>query len=233
MATVETTGRPLSGAPPATAETVMGPATQVQVADPAPLGLAAFALTTMVLSAINAGWVGAINEPIVLGLAAAYGGTAQLLAGMWAFKRGNTFAATAFTSYGAFWISFWLIVQFFVPMVIASTAKSLPGASAATITAAAGEHLNVILGLYLFMWGVFTAYMFIASLAGAKAVQVVFLLLTLTFFALAIGKWNASDSWTHIGGFLGILTAVAAFYTSFADVANATFKRTVLPTGAP
>lgn len=234
MATMETTGRPLSGAVPATAETVMGPATTVTIADPAPLGLAAFALTTMVLSAINVGWVGAVNEPIVLGLAVAYGGTAQLLAGMWAFRRGNTFAATAFSSYGAFWLSFWLIVQYFVPMVIANTAKALgPGATTAQITAAAGEHLNVILGLYLFMWGVFTAYMFIASLAGAKAVQVVFILLTVTFFALAIGKWNASDTWTHIGGFLGILTACAAFYTSFADVANATFKRTVLPTGAP
>lgn len=232
MATMETTGRPMSGAVPVTAEAA--PTAAATVADPAPLGLAAFALTTMVLSAINAGWVGAVNEPIVLGLAVAYGGTAQLLAGMWAFKRGNTFAATAFSSYGAFWLSFWLIVQYFVPMVIANTAKALgPGATTAQITAAAGEHLNVILGLYLFMWGVFTAYMLVASLAGAKAVQVVFLLLTLTFFALAIGKWNASDSWTHIGGFLGILTAIAAFYTSFADVVNANFKRTVLPTGAP
>jgi uncharacterized protein len=233
MTTMETTGRPMSGAVPAAAEAVAQPAA-AQVADPAPLGLAAFALTTMVLSAINVGWVGAVNEPIVLGLAVAYGGTAQLLAGMWAFRRGNTFAATAFTSYGAFWLSFWLIVQYFVPMVIANTAKALgPGATTAQITAAAGEHLNVILGLYLFMWGVFTAYMLIASLAGAKAVQVVFLLLALTFFALAVGKWNASDSWTHIGGFLGILTACAAFYTSFADVVNANFKRTVLPTGAP
>lgn len=187
----------------------------------------------MCLSAINVGWVGEINLPIVLGLAAAYGGTAQLLAGMWAFKRGNTFAATAFTSYGAFWLSFWLIVQFFVPQVVASTTTAMAGASPAVVHEAVVEHLNVILGLYLFMWGIFTAYMLIASLAGAKAVQVVFFLLTITFFALAIGKWNASESWTHIGGFLGILTAVAALYTSFADVANATFKRTVLPTGAP
>ena len=234
MATMETTGRPMSGAVPTAAAETAGTTAAVTIADPAPLGLAAFALTTMVLSAINVGWVGAVNEPIVLGLAVAYGGTAQLLAGMWAFRRGNTFAATAFSSYGAFWLSFWLIVQYFVPMVIANTAKALgPGATTAQITTAAVEHLNVILGLYLFMWGVFTAYMFIASLAGAKAVQVVFLLLTLTFFALSIGKWNASDTWTHIGGFLGILTACAAFYTSFADVANATFKRTVLPTGAP
>jgi len=231
MATMETTGRPLSGAVPMTADT--SSAAAATVADPAPLGLAAFGITTMMLSAINAGWIGAINEPIVLGLAAAYGGTAQLLAGMWAFKRGNTFAATAFTSYGAFWLSFWLIVQFFAPLVAASTAKAMVGAPAATIAAATTEHLNVILGLYLFMWGIFTAYMLIASLAGAKAVQVVFFLLTLTFFALAIGKWNDSSSWQHIGGFLGVLTAVSALYTSFADVANATFKRTVLPTGAP
>ncbi|HEX3607492.1 MAG TPA: acetate uptake transporter [Candidatus Dormibacteraeota bacterium] len=231
---METTGRPLSGAVPATAETVMGPAAAVTIADPAPLGLAGFALTTMVLSAINVGWIGAINEPIVLGLAIAYGGIAQFVAGMWAFRRGNTFAATAFSSYGAFWISFWLIVQFFAPMVAANTAKALgPGATTAQIAAATADHLNVILGLYLFMWGVFTAYMLVASLAGAKAVQVVFLLLTLTFFALAMGKWDASESWQHVGGFLGVLTAIAAFYTSFADVANATFKRTVLPTGAP
>ncbi len=227
MATMETS-RPLSGA----ATGVSAPA--VEIADPAPLGLAAFALTTMVLSAINAGWIGAINEPVVLGLAIAYGGTAQLLAGMWAFRRGNTFAATAFSSYGAFWLSFWLIVQFYAPMVKTATATALgAGATSAQIAAATADHLNTILGLYLFMWGVFTAYMLIASLAGAKAVQVVFFLLTLTFFALALGKWNASDTWTHLGGFLGILTACAAFYTSFADVVNATFKRTVLPTGAP
>lgn len=228
MATIA--GRPLSGA----AADTTGTAAAVTVADPAPLGLAGFGITTMVLSAINVGWISAVDEPVVLGLAIAYGGTAQLLAGMWAFKRGNTFAATAFSSYGAFWLSFWLIVQFYVPMVIAGTAKALgPGATTAQITAAAGDHLNVILGLYLFMWGVFTAYMLVASLAGAKAVQVVFFLLTLTFFALAIGKWNASENWQHIGGFIGILTAVAALYTSFADVVNANFKRTVMPTGAP
>ena len=227
MATMQTS-RPLSGA----AAGVSAPA--VEIADPGPLGLAAFALTTMVLSAINAGWIGAVDEPIVLGLAIAYGGTAQLLAGMWAFRKGNTFAATAFSSYGAFWLSFWLIVQFYAPMVVAGTAKALgPGATATQITAEATAHLNTILGLYLFMWGVFTAYMLIASLAAARAVQVVFLLLTLTFFALAFGKWNNSADLTHIGGYLGILTACAAFYTSFAEVTNATFKRTVLPVGAP
>jgi uncharacterized protein len=234
MATMQTAGRPLSGSAPATAETVMGPATTVTIADPAPLGLAAFALTTMVLSTINAGLIPQVTEPAVLGLAIAYGGSAQLLAGMWAFRRGNTFAATAFSSYGAFWLSFWLIVQFFVPTIISGTAKALgPGASTEQVAAAAASNLNVILGLYLFLWGVFTAYMFVASLGGARAVQVVFLLLTLTFFALAAGKWEDSVTLGHIGGYLGMATAVAAFYTSFADVANATFKRTVLPTGAP
>jgi len=208
-------------------------AAPVVLADPAPLGLVAFGLTTLVLSCINAGWIDKVNEPIVLGLAIPFGGFAQILAGMWAFRRGSTFAATAFTAYGAFWISFFLIVQYFAGAVVAGTAKALgPGATAAQIAAAAGDHLNVILGLYLFAWGVFSAYMFLASLAGSKAIQVVFFLLTLTFFALAIGKWNASESWEHIGGVLGVLTAVAALYTSFADVANANFKRTVLPTGA-
>lgn len=222
MATMETnvTGRPLSGAVPATADTVMGPATAVTVADPAPLGLAAFGLTTLVLSCINAGWVDKATEPAVLALAIPFGGGAQLLAGMWAFRRGNTFAATAFSSYGAFWLSFVLLVQFYAPKILAA-----PGGGPAK--------LSTILGLYLFAWGVFTAYMFLASLAGAKAVQLVFILLALTFFALALGAWEASTTWSHIGGILGVLTAVAALYTSFADVANASFRRTVLPTGAP
>jgi succinate-acetate transporter protein len=221
-------------AAPATADSGTTAAAPATVADPAPLGLVAFGLTTLLLSAINVGWIGKINEPIVLGLAIPFGGAAQVLAGMWAFKRNNTFAATAFTSYGMFWFSFVLIVQFYVPQVAAATAKALgPGATAPQIAAATVDHLNVILGLYLFAWGVFTAYMFLASLASAKAVQVVFFLLMCTFFALAVSKWNASESWEHIGGFLGVLTAIAALYTSFADVTNANFKRTVLPVGAP
>jgi hypothetical protein len=235
MATMETNvrGRPMTAAP-GTADAGTTAAAPVTIADPAPLGLAAFGITTLVLSCINAGWVGAVNEPIVLALAIPFGGGVQILAGMWAFRRGSTFAATAFSAYGAFWISFFLIVQYFAGAVVAGTAKALgPGATTAQIAAAAGDHLNVILGLYLFAWGVFTTYMFLASLAGPRAIQLVFFLLTLTFFALAIGKWNASESWTHIGGFLGVLTAVGALYTSFADVANANFKRSVLPTGAP
>src|SRR5689334_10120 len=114
------------------------------IADPAPLALGAFALTTFVLSFFNAGLVSDKGEPVVLGLALAYGGLAQLLAGMWEFRNNNTFGATAFTSYGAFWLSFWAFNQFF--------AGKVP-------TAEVGSAV----GLYLIAWGIFTAYMFIAS----------------------------------------------------------------------
>src|SRR4051812_15918767 len=115
--------------------------TKPVTADPGPLGLAAFALTTFVLSFFNSGLVSEKGLPIVLGLALAYGGLAQLLAGMWEFRTGNTFGATAFTSYGAFWISFWAFEQFF--------AKDIKDATS----------LGNAVGLYLIGWGIFTAYM--------------------------------------------------------------------------
>ena len=207
------TGSPVSPTVP----TLMGPSSSVEVplvADPAPLGLAAFGLTTLVLSVINAGWIPAAGIPAVLAMALPYGGAAQALAGMWAFRRGNTFAATAFTSFGAFWITFY----FLAPQL-------------AAIKPATTEH--AILGTYLFAWGIFTAYMFIASLGGAKAVSGVFILLAATFVFLAIGAWAGQafgSGWTMIGGYLGLATTVVALYTSFADVLNANFKRTILPT---
>ena len=184
------------------------------IADPAPLGLAGFGMTTAMLMFIYIGIIGAGATTAVLPMAAAYGGLGQLLAGMWAFKRGNTFAATAFSSFGLFWISYYLLV----------------GVWAKTVTPA---DASPIIGLYLFLWGIFTAYMFIASLAGTKAVMVVFFLLAVTFIILALGVWanNApGHGWTQLGGIVGLLTAIAALYTSFADVTNASFKRVVLPT---
>jgi uncharacterized protein len=180
------------------------------IADPAPLGLAAFALTTFVLSFFNAGLVNEGGEPVVLGLALAYGGFAQLLAGMWEFKNNNTFGATAFTSFGAFWISLFVFDQF--------QAGSIPAAN-----------LGDAVGLYLIAWGIFTSYMFIASLRVSAAVALVFALLAPTFIALGIG--NAADNSTivHIGGYLGIATAIAAWYASFASVTNKTFGRVILP----
>ena len=182
----------------------------VTIADPAPLGLAAFALTTFVLSMFNAGLVDAKGEPIVLGLALAYGGVAQLLAGMWEFRKGNTFGATAFSSYGAFWISFWAYVAFF--------AKGIPEANRGTAA-----------GLYLIAWGIFTTYMWVASLRTTAAVNLVFLLLAITFFVLGIGDAVGNDTISKLGGWLGLATAVAAWYASFAGVTNFTFGREVLP----
>jgi succinate-acetate transporter protein len=182
----------------------------VTIADPAPLGLAAFALTTFVLSTFNAGLVDAKGEPIVLGLALAYGGVAQLLAGMWEFRKGNTFGATAFSSYGAFWISFWAYVAFF--------AEKIPEANRGSAV-----------GLYLIAWGIFTTYMWVASFRTTAAVSLVFLLLAITFFVLGIGDAGGNDTISKLGGWLGLATAVAAWYASFAGVTNFTFGRELLP----
>jgi succinate-acetate transporter protein len=181
------------------------------IADPAPLGLAAFALTTFVLSMFNSGLVSDKGEPIVFGLALAYGGLAQLLAGMWEFKNNNAFGATAFTSYGAFWLSFWAFNVFYADKI---TDKG---------------DLGHAVGLYLIGWGIFTAYMFIASLRVSVAVAVVFILLAATFIVLGIGESGATTSTVKIGGYIGLATAAAAWYASFAVVTNKTFGRIVLP----
>ena len=175
------------------------------IADPGPLGLAAFALTTFVLSVFNAGIL-TQGEPVVLGLALAYGGVTQLLAGMWEFRKGNTFGAVAFSSYGAFWISFWALVAFY--------------ATDATAHA---------IGVYLLAWTIFTAYMTVAAARVSGAVLAVFVALTLTFLFLAIGDLAGTTGMTRLGGWLGLVTAVLAWYASFAAVVNETWKRTVLP----
>ncbi len=182
------------------------------IADPAPLGLGAFALTTLVLSVINAGWLPDTVTPVVVGLALAYGGGAQLLAGMWEFTKGNTFGATAFSSFGAFWLSYWWL---------ATHLSMLPKADA-------GKGV----GLYLLAWGLFTAYMTIAAMRVSGAVLTVFVLLTITFLVLAWGEFAGSTTIGHIGGYVGILTALAAWYTSFAGVVAFTFKRPLVPVGA-
>lgn len=181
----------------------------VTVADPAPLGLAAFALTTFVLSLANADvWVQAAGAAVALALA--YGGTVQLLAGMWEFKRNNTFGATAFSSYGGFWISF-----FFLAHIVKVTDHNA-------------------LGAYLLGWAIFTAYMTVAALRVSGAVTLVFVLLTVTFVLLTVGELRhgsgeALNNWTKAGGWVGVATAAAAWYASFAGVVNSTFKRAVLP----
>src|SRR5436853_2668659 len=180
------------------------------IADPAPLGLAAFALTTFVLSFFNAGLVSGKGLPVVLGLALAYGGIAQLLAGMWEFRNNNTFGATAFTSFGAFWISWFVLEQFH--------ASKIPAAN-----------LGKAVGLYLIAWGIFTSYMWIASFRVSVAVMLVFLLLAVTFIVLGIGEASGTDSLVKAGGWIGIATAIIAWYASFASVTNKTFGRIVMP----
>jgi uncharacterized protein len=193
---------------------VQAPATQhidptAHIADPGPLGLAAFAMTTFVLSVFNAGLISDTTlEAVVLPLALFYGGLAQFLAGMWEFRKGNTFGALAFTSYGAFWLAFAAYDKFVAPEL---------GANAATAT-----------GLFLLGWTIFTAYMTVAAARVNGAVLAVFVFLTLTFLFLTVGEFGAA-SVAKVGGYIGLVTAVLAWYASFAGVANFTWKRTVLP----
>jgi succinate-acetate transporter protein len=188
------------------------------IADPGPLGLAGFAGTTFFLSIVNTNMLGISVQTIVLGLALFYGGLAQLLAGLWEFAKGNTFGALAFCSYGAFWMSFWYLLN------------HLP-------TQAPAKDLLHGIGVYLLMWAIFTTYLAVASSRTSGAVCAVVTLLAITFWVLAIGWLSESptefeknsNTWINIGGWLGLITAVLAWYASFAAVTNFTFKRTVLP----
>jgi succinate-acetate transporter protein len=179
-------------------------------ADPGPLGLAGFAATTFMLSMVNANLVSGTALPAVLGMALAYGGIAQLLAGMWEFRTGNTFGAVAFGSFGAFWISFYILVHI-----------ALPGIPP--------KEAGAAIGLYLWTWGIFTTYMFFASLRTTGAVALVFLLLAVTFIILGIGNSGGNANTIKVGGYVGLATAVAAWYASFAAVINSTFGRVIAP----
>jgi succinate-acetate transporter protein len=183
-------------------------------ANPAPLGLSGFGLTTLVLSFVNANIVGGgpATFPIVLGMALAFGGVAQLFAGMWEFRTGNTFGAVAFSSFGAFWISFFFLVSFNV--------AQLPA-----------KEIDAALGLYLWMWGIFTGMLFLCTFASPRATQLLFLLLTVTFILLGIGNSGASTNMIHAGGYVGIATGAVALYIACADIMQAVYKRSVLPVG--
>ncbi len=204
MAATSTERDPTRGSTAAAA-----PETGFKIADPGPLGLGAFAMTTFVLSMFNGNLVDEKGVPVVLGLALFYGGIVQLLAGMWEFRTGNTFGAVAFSSFGAFWLSFWAINVFY--------AKDI------------GGNVGHALGVYLWAWAIFTAYMTVAALRVSGAVLLVFVLLTATFVLLAIGKTGGHETVTHWGGYIGLATAAAAWYASFAAVVNSTFARTLLP----
>ena len=183
-----------------------------RLADPVPVGLAGFGLTTFMLSLIEAGIVDKSAMPVVLGSALAYGGLLQLLAGMWAFVRNNTFAAVALGSYGAFWISFWALNAFYMTKVPAS-------------------EQNDALALFLISWGIFSFYMWIVSFRVNMAVMAVFLTLWPAYVLLGLGKALDSTLLFNLGGAFGIATAACAWYTSFAITANNTTRRSWLPLG--
>ena len=182
------------------------------IADPGPLGLGAFALTTFVLSVFNANIISNVKlEAVVLPLALFYGGLAQLLAGMWEFKKGNTFGATAFTSFGAFWLSYAAFAKFILPNI-----ENQPDAYKAT-------------GLFLLAWTIFAAMLLFAAVRISGALGLVFLTATAAFTLLTIGKLGQDPSITKLGGIAGLVTAGAAWYASWAGVMNDAWKRTVLP----
>jgi uncharacterized protein len=176
------------------------------LADPTPLGLSGFAATTFVLSLVNAGVIKAGGDiKVVIGLAAFYGGLAQLLAGMWEFRNGNTLGATAFSSYGAFWLSF--------------VALLIPGFGAGFGTSAGPS--NSAADFYLIAWAIVTGMLLLGAIRINGALTVVFVLLFVTYILLAIGFFaNApfGSGATRIGGWIGVLTAIAAWYTALAGV---------------
>ena len=185
-------------------------------ADPAPLGLAGFALTTFLLSAANAGWTRgatALNSAEWLPYALAYGGVAQLLAGMWEFRNRNVFGATAFGTYGAFWIGLWFYVRY--------------------IAATPGENVANDLGWILTGFAIFTLYMLIFSAQANTAIFGVFLFLEVAFIVLAIGRFADNGNLIKVGGYVGIVTAAIAWYASAAGIAAGMGGRVSLPVGPP
>jgi succinate-acetate transporter protein len=197
------------------------------IADPAPLGLAAFALTTFLLSVINAGWAKSSTGFDWWGYAIAYGGLCQLLAGMWEFRNKNVFGATAFSTYGGFWIGVGLWLHFIVP-----------GALAHPLT------INRDLGWILLAFAIFNTYMLIIASQINMAVFLVFLTLEITEILLFIGNLSTkavalppfathNTTLIEIGGIVGVITALVAWYTSAAGVMNGLKGRQVLPVGKP
>ncbi len=181
-------------------------------ANPAPLGLLAFGMTTVLLNIHNAGYYELNSMVLAMGLC--YGGSAQIIAGIMEWKKGNTFATTAFISYGFFWLS--LVMLVLMPKII-------PGATATNESS---------LATYLAVWGGFTAVMFLGTLRLSRALQFVFGSLTILFAMLAYGDFTAaSPGFKHITGYEGIVCGASAIYTGLAQVLNELYGREVLPLG--
>jgi succinate-acetate transporter protein len=179
-------------------------------ANPAPLGLLSFALTTILLSAHNAGFFGL--DAMILAMAVFYGGIAQVFAGVFEWRKNNTFASTAFISYGFFWLTLAGIIVF-PKLGIAERPN------------------EVAMGAYLGMWGLLSFVMFIGTFRLNKALQVTFFLLVITFALLSVGDFNSSPTLKRLAGFLGIALGFAAMYTGLAQVLNELYGRVVWPLG--
>jgi succinate-acetate transporter protein len=179
-------------------------------ANPAPLGLMGFGMTTVLLNIHNAGFY-PMNS-MILAMGIFYGGIAQVIAGIMEWKKGNTFGTTAFTSYGLFWLS--LVGILLIP-------KSADYSGFATTAQP--------LAAYLFMWGIFTLYMFIGTLKASRILQVVFLLLTILFFLLAAGNFLGNPAILQIAGYEGILTGFAAIYGAMGQVLNEMYGKKMIP----
>ncbi len=183
-----------------------------KLANPGPLGLMGFGMTTILLNIHNAGFFPITTAIVAMGIF--YGGIAQVIAGILEFKKGNTFGVTAFTSYGFFWLT--LVGIWYLPT------------SAVTATT---DH--AFLGIYLAVWGIFTLFMFFGTLKGNKMLQFVFASLTVLFFLLAIGNIVGSKAILTFAGFEGIICGASAIYLAMAEVLNEQYGKTVLPIGAP
>lgn len=176
----------------------------------APLALAAFAVTTFLLSMVNTGHVDIGVTPMVFGVAFMFGGLTQLIAGIIQFRTGNTFTGVLFSTFGAFWLSLFAIAEFFLKDVPAS-------------------QTGHALGLFLYGFGIFTVWIFAASFRTNMVVVVALAALAVTFFVLGAGNYGSSTSLVHIGGYLGLIVAALAAYLSCAELCQASYKRQILP----
>lgn len=181
-------------------------------ANPAPLGLLAFGMTTVLLNIHNAGFY-ELNS-MILAMGIFYGGVAQILVGLLEWKKNNTFGMTAFGSYGFFWLT--LVGLLVMPKLGLVEATS-----------------NNAMICYLSMWGIFTLMMFVGTLKMSRALQFVFGSLTILFFMLAIGDATGNETFKHLTGYEGIICGAAAIYTGMAQVLNEVYGRTVMPLGNP
>jgi succinate-acetate transporter protein len=183
-------------------------------ADPGPLGLNCFALTTFLLSLVNAGFIPAkLAGHVWLTSGFVFGGAAQIMAGLWEFKTRNVFGATAFISYGGFWISLALIPTFVTTGLIPD------------------KDITLLLAWFLTAWTIFTFYMWLGSFRTNKALLTTFTLLLITFILLDIGHFGNSSWWNRAGGIVGLATAFSAWYTSAAGILNPVYGKVILPVG--